>query len=48
MPELWASPESFKEFGLTSEANKSPLEKWPGPLPGHVTVFPGKEQRLLS
>ena len=36
MPGLCMSPESFKELWLTFEASKSPLEKWPGTLFGHM------------
>ena len=32
MPGLWMSPENPKELKLTFEANKCPLEKWPGTL----------------
>ena len=32
MPRLWLASESLEELRLTFEANKSPLEKWPGTL----------------
>ena len=32
IPGLWLLPENLEEMRLTSEANKSPLEKWPGTL----------------
>lgn len=53
MHKLWMSPESFKELGLILETDKSPLENLPGTLliymvHGLVTIFPGREQKLLS
>ena len=36
MPRLWLASESLEELRLTFEANKSPLEKWPGTVFGHV------------
>ena len=36
MPGLCMSPENFQEFRLNFEASKSPLEKWPYTLLGHM------------
>ena len=36
IPGLWMSPEGFKELRLTFKADKSPLEKQPNTLFGHM------------